>query len=50
MEGEAEGPKWRPWAELLCLGSFNFLLGSSDLRLGEGSHGGRAEGTSGLWN
>lgn len=30
---ETEGLKWPPWAELLCLGSFNFLLGSSGLRL-----------------
>lgn len=39
MQGEAEGPKWRPWAELLCLGSFNFLLGSSGLRLRERRQG-----------
>lgn len=50
MQGEAEGPKWRPWAEPLCLGSFNFLLGSSGLRLGEGSHGGKAGGAGGLRN
>ena len=24
---EVEGLKWHPWAELLCLGSFNFSLG-----------------------
>lgn len=33
MEGEAGGWKWRRWAEPLRLGSFNFLLGSSGLRL-----------------
>lgn len=50
MEGEAEGLKWHPWAELLCLGSFHFLLGSLGLRLREGSHGGKAKATHGLWN
>lgn len=43
----AEGLKWHLWAELLCLGSFNHLLGSAGLRpWGEGSHGRKAEGTN----
>lgn len=41
MEGEAEGLKGCPRAEPLCLGSFNFLLGSLGLRLGEGRVEGR---------
>lgn len=35
-EEEAKGLKCPPWAELLCLGSFNHLLGPSGLRLGGG--------------
>lgn len=43
MEGRRRGSEVHPWAEPLCLGSF--LPGSLGLRLGKGSHRGKAEGT-----
>lgn len=45
---EADGLQWPPWAELLCLGSFNRLLRSSGLRPGVGQPWKESRGSN--WN